>query len=182
MRCRPASRAFSLIESLIAMGLMLVISLSIVPLFTRSMAASNSGREKTDVGTFLRITDDLLALPLGEGETVPQTGQKTREAIHFWCQGQQRVVADADEGWFRNPADKGQVLWDRRTSLRQFGVHALDPDVDGRSDLLEAEAVAGGTTPENVHLTVTEVLLDGRRKAGPLGPGVLMSARQIRAF
>lgn len=178
---RP-DRGFSLIESMIAMVLMLMISLSILPMFTRSMTAANSGREKTDVTTFLRIADELLAMPLGEGQMVPQTGEKTRETIFFWCQGDSRVVADADEGWFDDPESRGLVLWDRRTSTRQYSVRSLDADLEGRSDLDEEEAIAGGDSLENVHWTVTEVLLDGRRKAGPLGPGVLMSARQIRAF
>ena len=182
MSPRNSQRAFTLIESAIAMALLLLISLSILPMFTRSMAAANTGREKTDVTTFLHVADDLLTLPLGEGSMVPQTGAKTRDTSTYWCQGDAQVLGDSQEGWFTDTTAKGQVLWDRRTVTRLFSVRALDADPTGTSDLQDAEAIAGGERPENVHWTVTDVLIDGRRKAGPLGPGVLMSARQIRAF
>ena len=175
-------RGFSLIESSIAMAILLLVSLSILPMFTRSMAAATTGREKTDAATFLHFTDEMLVLPVGEGAMVPPTGATSREERSYWCQGEDRVAADPDEGWFAEEDGHGQVLWNRLTRLRQYSVAALEADLEGVSDLQEAEAVAGGATPENVHLTVTEVLLDGRRQAGPLGPGVLMSARQIRAF
>lgn len=176
------SRGFTLVETMVSMAVMLFIALAILPLFTRSMAAATSGREKTDVATFLRVADDQLVLPLGLGETVPPGGASSRETAFSWCQGDSQLVADPAEGWFADPSAKGQVLWDRRTKLRQFSVRALDADLEGYSDLADSEAIAGGATPELVHLTITDVLLDGRRKAGPLGPGVLMSARQIRAF
>lgn len=180
---KSRSRAgFTLVETMVSMGVMLFVALAIVPMFTRSMAAATSGREKTDVTTFLRVADDQLVMPLGRGETVPQAGVKTRETAFSWCQGDNQLVGDPAEGWFADPSSKGQVLWDRRTKLRQFSVRALDADTEGYSELTDVEAIAGGATPEQVHLTITDVLLDGRRKAGPLGPGVLMSARQIRAF
>lgn len=174
--------AFSLIEVSISLALMMMIALSVLPMFTRSMAAANNGREKTEVTTFLHVADEMLTLPLGKGQIAPATGAITRQLDHFWCQGDEGVVADLDEGWFADPDGKGLVLWDRRTVTRQFSVRALDPNADGLSELLDAEAIPGGERPENVHWTITDVLLDGRREAGPLGPGVLMSARQIRAF
>jgi prepilin-type N-terminal cleavage/methylation domain-containing protein len=175
-------RGFSLIESSIAMGVLLVVSLSILPMFTRSMAIANSGREKTDAATFLHLADELLTMPVGEGAMAPPGGEKTREELAYWCEGDQHVAADPDEGWSSDPDGRGQVLWKRLTRLRQYSVSALDADAAGRSDLQEAEAVVGGETPESVHLTITEVLLDGRRGGGPLGPSVLTTARQIRAF
>lgn len=175
-------RAFSLIETSIAMALLLMISLSVMPMFSRSMAAANTGREKTEVTTFLHISDELLTMPLGVGPMVPPTGAGSRELTFFWCQGEPKVVADTAEGWFDDATGKGQVLWDRRTTTRQFSVRALDADLDGVSDLADDEAINGGDRPEQVHWTVTEVRLDGRREAGPLGTGVLMSARQIRAY
>lgn len=175
-------KAFSLIEVSISLALMMMIALSVLPMFTRSIAAANNGREKTEVMTFLHIADELLTLPLGKGELTPATGSTTRQLDHFWCQGDEELVADLDEGWFTDPDGKGLVLWDRRTSTRQFSVRALDANLDGLSELLDDEAIPGGDRPENVHWTITDVMLDGRREAGPLGPGVLMSARQIRAF
>jgi len=175
-------RAFSLIETTIAMALLLMISLSIMPMFSRSMASANTGREKTEVTTFLHISDELMTQPLGVGAMVPPNGATSRESTSFWCQGEPKIVADVDEGWFDDPVAKGKVLWDRQTNTRQFSVRALDADIDGDSDLVDEEAIHGGDRPEQVHFTVTEVLIDGRREAGPLGAGVLMSARQIRAF
>lgn len=175
-------RAFTLIESAIAMAILLLISLSILPMFTRSMAAAHSGREKTDATSFLRLFDEILALPLGEGQMMPPQGEKVRESKFFWCQGDIQAVGDIAEGWFADATGKGHVLWDRSTTTRQFSIRSLDPATDGQSDLQDAEAIAGGDRPENVHFVVTDLLLDGRRKAGPLGPAALLRVRQIRAF
>lgn len=181
-RFAPKGAAFSLIEVSISLALLMMISLSVLPMFTRSMAAANSGREKTEVTTFLHIADELLVLPVGKGQLAPATAATSRQQDHFWCQGDEDVMADVNEGWFTDANDKGLVLWDRRTLTRQFSVRALDANAEGISELEDSEAIPGGERPENVHWTITDVMLDGRREAGPLGPGVLMSARQIRAF
>jgi hypothetical protein len=73
------------------------------------------------------------------------------------------------------------VLFDRELRNRQFSLSAFK--TDGTTTTLDdALAIRGGERPENVHLTVTEIKIEGQRISGPLGPGLLVNARSIRAY
>jgi Tfp pilus assembly protein PilV len=174
-------RAFSLVEALIAMLLFMTAAIAIIPLFARSVANNNIGKEKSDAATFLRRLEAMAAVPLGLADTTVPAGTVVEAKREAYCQGAPQI-GDSAEGWKPSgTCTSGHVLFERETRNRQFSIGVLDT-TGGTTTLEDADAIRGGERPENVHLTVTEIEIEGRRLAGPLGPGLLANARSIRAF
>lgn len=117
----------SLTEVLIAAALMLMIALSIIPLFQRSVVSNISGGEATQVSTggvrvgleslnqtTLNHTD--LTIPAGNNTLAMDPVVLDSGAL---VDGQAQAVL-GDERWVAASAVTGRGLWVRETQIRNF--------------------------------------------------------------
>lgn len=151
-------RGFSLIEVLVALAILMIISVGLLPLFTRAVISNSSGAQSTDASNFARsrleefVQLEWNALPMlidGEANTF-------EEYFSF-----------ADRTWKDGLPPAGDpALWTRQTIVRQYGVDAL---ADGLIEPDEAQPGAGGVTPQSVHLKEIEVTVQGGREGGVFG-------------
>jgi len=175
---------FSLIEALIAAALLLIISLGLIPLFARSIADNTTGSDSTQATNHGKTQlEELIQAPFGGQEVTVPVGAEMAETRESWAQGDPEEVGDADEGWWPGqPTDKGTVLWERVTRVRQYSISDLD---DGKLD----NPLPGGTQASAVQLKEIEVELENPKRQsilrGGSGGGANRSEltlRMIKAF
>lgn len=185
----PARRGiagFSMIESLIAAGILLIIALGLLPLFARAIQDNTTGNDATQStnGSRTRI-EEMLAPPfLHEALVVPEGGNQ-KQTLDAWTQGNADETGDADEGWWSDPTGKGRTLWNRTTHVRQYSIGALadgelePPAADGTPP---SEALPGNTQPIFVHLKEIEVVIGNPKQGSILGGGQGITLRRVRPF
>lgn len=178
---------FTLLETLVAAGLLLIIAIGILPLFTRAMVNNNAGNEYTKVSNFGKSrVEEAFQLPFnGAGLMTVPAGQNAsvivehyRSDLDAWAPGatpSSPLPPDPD-----NPF-ANQVLWRRTTSVRQYSSEAIDDEDDTAVDLKKSDALAGGTDPIFIHLKEVEVLIESTRTGGPLGAGKEVLLRTFKA-
>jgi type II secretory pathway pseudopilin PulG len=155
-------RGFSIVEALVAAALILVIASGVLPMFTRAMVNNVAGNESTLVSNYSKSqTEELFQQPFGNLE-IPAGQAQLTLPMESWAAGSPDHTADANEGWWPNPAGKGIVRWQRQTVVRQYNVvEALEDGV-----IVPSEALDGGTAPEFVHFKEIDVDVKGLRVAG----------------
>lgn len=181
----PARAAgFSLIEALIAAAILLIISLGLIPLFARSIADNTTGADSTQATNHGKTQlEELIQVPFGGQDVTVPAGANLAETRESWAQGDPYEVGDPDEGWWPGqPTDKGTVLWERVTRVRQYSVSDLD---DGKLD----NPLPGGTQASSVQLKEIEVELENPKRQsilrGGSGGGTgrrELTLRMIKAF
>lgn len=173
MTTRPSRRAagFSLVETLLAALILMVVALGVLPLFSRAMASNLSGSESTSLSNLaathaeelyqLPFDHDLLRVPVGATEVVRD--EVWTEEDNSWITGTLATV----EG------DK-TVRWTRQTRIRQFNVN----DLLGSSPT----PLDGGTPPGSVQVKEIEVEVGTSRQGGiALGPARSLRVRLFKA-
>jgi prepilin-type N-terminal cleavage/methylation domain-containing protein len=169
---RRATRGFSLIEVLIAMLLLTVVVLGIIPLFSRSIANNNSGREASQASNHGRSrVEELASLPLDRVALRIPDGADDLTDSAVW-------VRD-DREWKASPDSGDLVLWNRTTTVRQFSVSDF---YDFADDLRLQRPLPGGTDPTFVHLREVVVEVESARDGGPLFAGKELRMSSVRAF
>lgn len=184
---RPAVRGeagFSLIEGLVAVGLLLLIAVGVLPLFTQAIINNVEGQSSTDAANFGRSTlEEYFQLPFDSASLDVPAGLDEGVVDDFYTSS-----LDGDSkptppySWQQVPAAGTRVLWNRTTTVRQYGV----PDISGMpSDeavpLIDAP-LPGGTLPGSVHLKEIQVDLASSRQESPLGGGATISLRVLKPF
>jgi len=183
---KPGARktaGFSLIEMMVAAALLLFIALGIIPLFARAIHDNATGSDFTQAtnGTRSRL-EESLQLPFGSRILDVPAGQTTGEVLESWAQGDRETTGDANEGWWPGaPADKGLLLWERRTRTRQYSMSDLDKQ-RGDFTLTPDERLTGGTDPIFVHLKEVEVVLASEKGSAVLGGGRTVTFRVLKPF
>lgn len=157
---------FSLIEALIAAAILLIISLGLIPLFARSIADNTTGADSTQAANHGKTQlEELIQVPFGSEQVTVPAGAEFSETRESWAQGDPQEVGDPDEGWWPGePADKGTVLWERVTRVRQYSISDLD---DGKLD----NPLPGGTQASSVQLKEIEVELENPKRLSILRGG-----------
>ena len=177
LRQRPAGEAgFSMIEALVAAVILLVISLGLIPLFSRSIGNNLTGNDALQSTNFGRAElEEMIQLPFNNQSLTVPVGNTQGSAVQSWTQGS-TSVGDANEGWAAGsaPTGRGAVLWRRTVRVRQYGVSDLE---DGQLN----NALPGGTQPIFVHLKEVEVQLDSGRLGG-LVPSRPLTLRVLKPF
>lgn len=169
---RAASRGFSLIEVLISMLLLTVVVLGVIPLFTRSMANNNSGREASQASNFGRSrVEELMSLPLDRISLEIPDGDDELVLNDVWVKQGKEWKASAGSG--------ETALWSRTTTVRQFSVSDL---YDFSDDLRLQRPLPGGTDPTFVHLREIVVEVQSERDGGPLFAGKDLRVGSVRAY
>lgn len=167
-RVRPGEAGFSLLETLIAAAVLLLILIGLLPLFERSRLNLVQGYDATRVSNAsIENAERLLALPFnGFMTNIPAGAGNIRlVTTDFW-------LLEGDVWATAVPAgDRAQFT--RRTTIEQFGVSSA---TDEDPILFEGTPLHGDTPPGQVHYKriTTEVLnprLEGVLAADALGTG-----------
>lgn len=170
---------FTLIEALVAAGLLLIIAVGILPLFVRAIVDNAAGNEYTQVSNHGKSrAEELYQLPFNSPPLAIAIGSQEATTDEWWSQDQ----AAWQPGVVPDPPPAGDLaLWGRQTVIRQYSVSAIDDD-PGTVDLLHTDALDGGENPDFIHLKEIEVTVDSTRDQGPLGAGKQIRLRTFRAI
>lgn len=171
---RPGEAGFSLIEALIAAGILLIIAMGLIPLFSQSILNNAAGSDHTQASTFAKDElEDLEGLAFATPRLVVPGTAVENLSTDFWTAGTTDL---GDEGWVS--VAPSNPRWSRTTRVTQFSVGAFD---DGM--LTDPERQPGNTQPIQVHFKVIEVQLDSGKKAtSGLPPGPRLVYRIIKPF
>ena len=183
---------FSLIEVLIAMGIVVIAIVGLLPLFMRSVVENIEGRESTMVGnhgrsqleTFSELTFNNWELEINAGTE--------RTAQDFYTTG--AVDRRGDESWV-TAVPAGEISpWTRNTTVRQMGINGVvDNDLDGVIDQIRGleddnydgefdNPLPAGTTPGAIHLKQLEVQIVGEKEWAQGGDASEITVKTDKAF
>jgi hypothetical protein len=158
---------FSMTEILSANAVMLAIALGIVPVFVRAMTSdSQAASDAAQASHFAssRMTE-LLDLEFDHAALTVLAGRQ-RETTEFY--------SSADDAWITAPPPGTQrPVWVRVTTVRQYGLEALDDGKVERSESLAADA------PREL-VRLKEIEVEVRRSGDGLSSGETVSLRTVR--
>jgi prepilin-type N-terminal cleavage/methylation domain-containing protein len=183
---------FSLIEVLVAMGLVLIAMVGLLPLFMRSVVQNIEGRESTLTGNHGRSEMETYSeLAFNNWQLEIRNGvERTEQRFYTTGEADKR----GDESWVDEVPGGEIAPWTRTTTVRQFGISGLvDSDLDGIIDRiqgLEDEDYDGyfdnplpdGTTPGAIHLKQIEVQIEGEKDWAHGGGAGEITVKTVKAF
>ena len=191
---RQVSRrgGFSLIEVLIAMGIVLIAMVGLLPLFMRSVLQNIEGRESTIAGNHGRSEMETYSeLGFNNWELELTVGTE-RVSQLFYTNGE--VDKRGDESWV-TVVPAGEIApWTQTTTIRQFGINGVeDTDLDGVIDLIRGledtdhdgeldNPLAAGTLAGAVHLKQVEVDVAGEKDWAHGGGAGQITVETLKAF
>lgn len=153
-----------MVEALIATGILLIIAVGMIPLFTRSIANNAMGNDYTQASAHGKTDlERWEKMPFSSNDLAIISGT-TRQQVKYVRRGmnqQGTPVSDSDWTWTA-PANGATVMWTRTTQVRQFNVSAFD---DGL--LTASEALPAGTDPTFVQVKEVTTLLDSGKLSTP---------------
>ena len=189
---RSAAKGFTILEVLVAAGLLLVVLVGLLPLFMRSIMENVEGRESTQVSNHGRSELEIMKqLRFNNPELDITTGTET-VVQRYWTMGDPDYVGD--EEWVDTVPAGEFGLWDRTTTVRQYGINnVIDTDLDGVIDqivgLEDADydgyldnPLAAGTLPGAIHLKEVDVEVQNRAERAIAGEPVDIRMRGLKAF
>jgi prepilin-type N-terminal cleavage/methylation domain-containing protein len=183
---------FTLLEVLVAAALLLVVLVGLLPLFMRSILENVEGRESTQVSNHGRSELEIMKqLRFNNPEFEITTG--TENVVQqFWTMGDPDYVGD--EEWVDTVPAGEFALWDRTTTVRQYGINGvIDNDLDGIIDQiigLEDDDFDGyldnplvaGSLPGSIHLKEVDVQVESQSERAITGEPVDIRIRGMKAF
>jgi Tfp pilus assembly protein PilV len=150
-----SQKGFSVVEALIATGILLIIAVGMIPLFTRSIANNAMGNDYTQASAHGKTDlERWEKMPFSSNDLAITSG-KVRQQVKFVEKGIQQGTPVSDRDWRWTPVNNDRVLWTRTTQVRQFNISAFD---DGL--LTDAEALPAGTDDAFVQIKEVTTLLD----------------------
>lgn len=174
-RRRDAQAGFSLLETLIAGGILLIIALGLIPLFTQSMMNNSLGNDYTLASTLSKgELETLQKMPFENLDVVVAQGATETERLGYM---EQPALGKPVEPSHWEVVDPGNARWERTTVIRQYNVRALSDD-DWRFE--EDELKVGGDpvlqpgelldeNANSVQIKSIEVQLDSPKRDSILG-------------
>jgi Tfp pilus assembly protein PilV len=166
---RRRERGVSLIEAVIAAGLLLVIAAGILPLFAQSLSNNLAGSDSTAVSNTARSrVEEMIEMPFGSPEITLTAGSALVTNAYFSLADQKWV--DGEET-LADPA-----VWTRTATIRQYSINALDDQ-----KLETSEALTSDADPGQVHFKELEIAVAGTRLGGPLGPSRRIQVRMLKS-
>lgn len=162
-----AEAGFSFIEVVIAGLLMLMIAISVLPLFTEAAASNETGREISEVSNMARSrAEELMQLPFNATALTITSGNKLETFEHY---------SKLNKRWMTGttPTTAGDVaLWLRTTTIRQYAVTDLDR---------LANPLPAGTPPEGIHVKEIQVEVRGATVGSLFGPSKSITVRMLKS-
>lgn len=167
---------FSLIEALIASGILLIIAIGLIPMFAQSILNNAAGSDHTSASTHGKDElENLQDMAFANPELALTGADTERTATEFWMQGTSDI---GDETWAAAVPPGARPRWTRTTRVSQYSIGAFDDGVLGTT-----ERKAGSAQPTEVHFKVIEVQLDsGKQQSSGLPPGPRLIYRIIKPF
>lgn len=165
---RRRAAGFSLIETILASLILLVVALGVLPLFTRAMASNRAGADSTSLANMATAgAEELYQLPFDHALLTVPDGATELVREEVWTRQRERWLDPA------SLVSGEDVLWRRRTQVRQFNVNDL---LDG-----DETPLPGGTPAGSVQIKEIEVEVASARGNGPLGRGRGLTVRLFKA-
>lgn len=181
-RCGEAG--FNFIEVMVSVGLLFLIAMMMLPIFSRATNLNLAGRESTLVAAYGRATQEELAqLPFDTPRLAITSGSELT-ATQVWVPQAVSSPNPSDPldpalgEWVDSSATGGrQPLWQRSLRIRQYSINDLSED--GKLD----NPLSAGTDPNYVHLKEVQVEVEGTRETGgPLGRSKRVVITRLKAF
>ena len=196
-RPRSGEAGFSLVEGLIAAALLLVVAVSVLPLFTRALESNISGGRSSQLSTFVTADIESVNQMLVDRDEwdVAASGGTLDLGTTFWDLGPLFDTAGVpdtlgDEAWVDAVTDaQGPVLWSRNISVRKYSL--ADLQILAGTDVAEDALTAVGnpmlfdmplTDDEDAHIVEVRVSIKENRDALPVGSGKRITVGHFRAF
>lgn len=170
----PSETGFSIVEVLIAAGLLLVIAVGVIPLFTSAMVNNVAGAESTTVSNFGKSQLERFSrVPFDNAELEVPGGSTESVTEEYWSL--------ADEQWKPGqPASGDPGSWIRTTTVRQYDVTPLLSESEDYRHL--DSPLDGNADSRNVHLKEITVEIESTREGGPLREGRSIVLRTLKVF
>lgn len=171
IRRTRGERGFSLIEVLIASGILLVVALGVLPIFAQAIVNNRAGADYTQATNIAKSElERLYSLPFASPEL--QVVGAATERVDYFSQYQQK--------WISGPAPTADpALWTRTTTIRQYSLGGVvDIDKDGAFD----PPLPEGTPATFVHVKEIEIRVESGRGGSPLGGGKRITLRTYKAY
>jgi hypothetical protein len=152
-----------MVEALIATGILLIIAIGMIPLFTRSIANNAMGNDYTQASAHGKTDlERWEKMPFSSNDLTITAGS-TQQQVKYIQRGIQQGTPVKDSDWtWTAPANGATVIWTRTTRVRQFNISAFD---DGL--LTASEALPAGTDPTFVQVKEVTTLLDSGKMSTP---------------
>lgn len=161
---------FSLIESLFALLTFFVLSIGIVPMFTRAMANNDEGKSYLDSTNFSRsLLEEFRDLPFDSPRLAVPGGSNELVTNEYWNPNTHTWNAGAAPAGVQSP-------WTRTVRVQQFS--SADFADDGQLN----NPLDGGSTLDFVHLKMVTVSIDSTREGGPLGTGKAITVQLLKTY
>ena len=194
---KPAGQAgFSLVEGLIAAALLLVIAVSVLPIFMRALESNLSGGRSSQLATF--VTTDIEAVsqePVDQDAwDVGGTGTGVLElGEDFWDMGPPLPnLFLGDEKWVDTEADAtgpSSLMWSREIEIRKYSLADIRLVIGSGG---AAGLVTEGASPwlfdnpltvdTGAQLTELRVSVKEKRDSIPAATGKRITVSHYRAF
>lgn len=176
---QSAEGGFSVVEVLLAAAVLLIVTIGILPLFTRSISNNVQGqqmtlavnRAKSEMETMIQADFNSTALDIQPGDTMLD-GSNGKETIEFWSEEEHDWVAESDF-----PSTE-EMNFRRTTRIRQYNLQELT-EKDATKDWV---ALAGGTPGNEIHLKEIEVVVGSVNNANIFGVTRDLTLRTFKSF
>ena len=126
---------YSLIEVLFASFLLLVVAISIIPMFTRALQSNLAGGRASAMATFAASDMEVVNQKTIDHEDYELEGTDfVSVATEYWNMGTDSTDNEGnkylgDEVW-QDDDTTGMILWERTTEVRKYAVSDILPIVD----------------------------------------------------
>lgn len=163
---------FSLVETLVALAILLIVIVGILPVFMRSMRDNVWGRQLSQ-GANLGVTrfEEFSSLPMDRADFAIPGGQTLVTQTRDWIL---RDPAHPENGgrWIAVAGTADRRLWGIQTGRQQFNIGDMAPNFllpDGTRAVALGAPVDGATPLFQVHLRQLAVeVISPRVATGPL--------------
>lgn len=172
LRAASGQGGFSLVEVLIAAGILLIVALGILPIFSQAIVNNRSGADYTTATNHAKSElERLFALPFSSPE-LDLAGAAAAVRTEFFSQATQQ--------WVGTVASDDQAVWTRTVTIRNFGLGGMvDFDQDGTVD----GPLGAGAAQSSIHAKEIEVqVVSGRVTGNVFGVGKRITLRVFKAF
>ncbi len=161
-------QGLSLVETLIAAAMLLIVAIGVLPLFTRALSHNIAGRESTMVSNMAKSeVEEMVQIPFDSALLVLGAGQTENGVEEYWSETQRR--------WLTTLPSTDKTTWVRSTIVRQYSINDLEDDAVFNTPL------DGAALPGFVHLKEIEVQVWNARGNGPLGGGKRLTLKMLKA-
>lgn len=166
---RPGEAGFSLIETLIAAAILLIMLIGVLPLFERSrLNIVQGGEANLSANAVVDLSEQMLSLPFEHFSKIIEA-DSSRVETDFWLLDGNTWATEVPSG------DHAQLT--RQVTVEQFNSTAIEDDrlvgFEGPANGEVSEALPAGAPRDNIKLRRYHVRMTSPRNEGGAGYTVL---------